>query len=1158
MGLLKVAGASQLLMLAAAAAQAPTLPAQQRQPRPSGSVDSQLAGQQQQQAQSAGLGSAATAAAAAAGKHAKVSEQLLKAVALLPDKVRLSFANIWVELLQLLWVWHVHPAVHMLYFLPATQPLALHLLLLPIICLQVKVGFAGIKLMQPAAADASMQALLGLPLLTGSVGAITMGASSCPRPAAVRTGEKLLSLSLAVGPVQLSTAAGVKATSSSSGQADSSRQSVAEFSIKGITAAVDVMRAVEGAGGSSEPPGKRGPLHAGLQQRQQRQQLKVVCSCQVLEQIQLQLHAHQVPDFVHSVQLLQRSLQELKQRRQEAAAAAETAAAAALKPSPEEQERLLPRMGSLSPTLSLSALPRPDTPTLGTPTSNTPHSSMQSPSVAAEAPAAAGGPTSSQLDSAAAATPASPLAVAMQQRLSSFMKGGSTAGDSSLLLEVAAAAGAGVSVGVMDSSAAVITWLTIKQLDASGSLEWLPAATASTSFSFGRKQEVAAPTADAVQLAAVAKLQQLAVRVAASNAAAAGARQAMHQLLLLDAVELRAGSSDSTSTSTTDNAAAAALGPAAPLALDLTVLAGQLALAPSSECLQPLLQLAQQAYFVPSKQRSIARLQPAFSSGVWSIPASPSKPKKKSSKPKAVVVAAVDVVLQSMALTYAAALPVVAEYAKPAAVEATFKGVKSQLRVALGPLQLSMQPQQQQLAASLQRLQFGYETSGPISPSLPAHQSVELLSMQGVEFRRYLRPNLQLLKVATQQIRSDVHIDAALAAAGMADEALQLLAACAQQLQARHAAAMQAAAAQAAAQAGLLAAAAAAAGNISTPAAAPLPINPVERLDSFSFLAAGDLPSPVTPAPQDSAGSPLKLASSVGEVQQQFGGLPPMSRSSCSGALPPQQQQQKPVLALEARLQDVAVQLSVCDRDALQVQLELVKYSSVLEQAVLEKLRFSINERSVVQIPHLALHQLPGWLPPGAAAAAAACSMQRSSSPLFGSSLDAAAGQPPSHMQQQQYDCGASTESIRYFDDGGVQSWQSIDDPVPSASLGSRRPANLKDPALYNRQAARQQAARERCKVPAEAAALNTSSSSSNASSSSSNASSGISFGRSNDGAAAAGSSAAAAAGALLGFEVYAERVLLGIPHDEAPGRIIVVCETWAKAVKPVSAALCR
>jgi hypothetical protein len=1046
----------------------------------------------------------------------------------------------------------------MCYVAVESQSPALHHPLFTFVCgVQIKLGFAGLKLMPPAAAaDAGMQALLGLPLLSGSVGAISMGASSCPRPAAVRTGEKLLSLSLAVGPVQLA-AGGAKAnSSSSSGQADSSRQQAAEFSIKGINAAVDVLRAVEGAGSSSETPGKRGPLHAGLQQRQQRQQLKAVCSCQVLEQVQVQLHAHQVPGFVHSVQLLQHSLQELKQRRQEAATAAATAAAAAAKPSSEEQERLLPRMGSLSPTVSLSALPRPDTPTLGTPTSGTPLAStqqlagLQSPSVAAEATAAAGGLTSSHLDSAsAAATPASPLAVAMQQRLSSFMKGGSPAGDSSLVLEVAAAAGAGFSVEVFDSSAAVITWLSIQQLDASGNLEWLPAATTSTSFSFGRKQEAAAPAAGAIQLGAVAKLQQLAVRVAASGAAAAGARQAMHQLLLLDAVELRAGSSDSSNTSSTDNAAAAAATPAAPVALDLTVLAGQLTLAPSSECLQPMLQLAQQAYFVPSRQRSIPRLQPAFSSGVWSAPASPSKPSKKSRKPKATVVAAVDGVLQSLMITYTAALPVVTEYAKSAAAEAAFKGLKSQLRIALGPLQLSMQPQQQQLAASLQRLQVGYETTGPVSPSLPAHQSVELLSMQGVEFRRYLRPNLQLLKVAMQQIRSDVHIDAALAAAGMADEALQLLAASAQQLQARHAAAMQAAAAQAAAQAGLLAAAAAAGGNISAPAAAPLPINPVERLDSFSFLAAGDLPSPVTPVARDSAGSPLKLASSVGDAQQPFGGLPPMSRSSCTGALPPQQQQQKPVLALEARLQDVAVQLSVCDKDALQVQLELVKYSSVLEQAVLEKLRFSINERSVVQIPHLALHQLPGWLPPGAAAAAAACSMQRSSSPLCGSSLDAAAGQPPSHMQQQQqqYDCSASTESIRYFDDGGVQSWQSIDDPVPSASLGSRRPANLKDPALYQRQAARQQAARERCKVPAEAAAPNTSSS---------YASSGISFGRSNDGAAAAGSSAAAGAGALLGFEVYAERVLLGIPHDEAPGRIIVVCETWAKAVKPVSVAL--
>ncbi|KAF6265366.1 hypothetical protein COO60DRAFT_1041525 [Scenedesmus sp. NREL 46B-D3] len=246
-----------------------------------------------------------------------------------------------------------------------------------------------------------------------------------------------------------------------------------------------------------------------------------------------------------------------------------------------------------------------------------------------------------------------------------------------------------------------------------------------------------------------------------------------------------------------------------------------------------------------------------------------------------------------------------------------------------------MQPQQQQLAASLQRVQVGYETIGPTSLSLPAHQSVEVLSLQGVEFRRYLRPNLQLLKVAAQQVRSDVHIDAALAAAGMADEALQLLAACAQQLQARHPGATQAAAAQAAAQAGLLAAAAAAAGTMHIPAATPLPSNQVQRLDSFSFLAAADLPSPVTPVARGSAVSPLMLAPSVGEALQP-GGLPPMSRRSCTGALPPeQQQQQQLVLAVEARLQDVAVQLSVCERDALQVQLELVKYSSVLEQLCL-------------------------------------------------------------------------------------------------------------------------------------------------------------------------------------------------------------------------------
>jgi hypothetical protein len=83
--MLKVAGASQLLMLAAAAAQAPAVPAQQRQARASSSLDSPLAGQQEQQQ----LQATKAAAQAAAGKHAKVLEQLLKAIALLPDKVRL-------------------------------------------------------------------------------------------------------------------------------------------------------------------------------------------------------------------------------------------------------------------------------------------------------------------------------------------------------------------------------------------------------------------------------------------------------------------------------------------------------------------------------------------------------------------------------------------------------------------------------------------------------------------------------------------------------------------------------------------------------------------------------------------------------------------------------------------------------------------------------------------------------------------------------------------------------------------------------------------------------------------------------------------------------------------------------------------------------------
>lgn len=1016
-----------------------------------------------------------------------------------------------------------------------------------------------------------------------------MGTSSCQRPAAVRPGEKLLNVSLAVGPLQFAAAAG-----SSSDEGESSAPQAASFHIAGITVAADLAKAVDGA--STENTGKHGPLRAALllhQQKQQRQQLTATCRCKIVNQVQLQLHAHQVASFVKAVQLLQLSLQKLQSRRDAAAtAAAAAAAAAAVEPSPEEQENLLPRMGSISPTISFPLGSRPETPILGatTPSLGTPQASgpagWQSPAGQASggAAAAAVATSSSRPGDPAAGpagqAPASPLAAAMQQKLSSLRRGAAAQDYVSLVMDATAVTESGVSVEVLDSRAAVATWLSVQQLEGSVSLEWSPSSTAAATASSGStnssnsKQQNLAAAPVAVSLGAALKLQQLAVRVAAKDpsaagcvpsSAVAGSKQSMHQLLLLDVVDVRANSIEQSDSTRASNQGS-------PVALEVAVAAGQLQVAPNSSCLQPLLHLAEEAYVpAPSATNASTSVHQAYTVAMLSSSSPlPSQAKKtKTNKPKHVLVSAVDVVLRSLAFTYTSDLPVIAGHANAAAAAAAAaKGIQSQLRVALASLQVCLQPAQQQLAASLQQLQLGYQTLGPTGPGLPAQQSVELLQMQGVEFRQYMRTNLQLLKAAAQQVRSDVHIDAAVAGAGMAEAALQQVAGWAQQLQRRHAATEMTAAEQQAAVAAVVAAAVGTSSSCSSPVA----LAPLESQLSFTTLATAKLLSPVQ---ADFRGLPFKGAAAAAEPGE---GLPPVSRSSCAGFVPVvQAPQHKPVLALEARLQDVAVQLSVCEKDALLVQMELVKYSSVLEQAVVEKLHFSINERSVVQIPHLAVHRLPGWLPPGVAAAAAACTSERSSSPVFGSSVEvasaaaaAAPGRGAGHKlwyagpcelkgsagsfsaPQQQFDCGASTESVRFFDDGGVQSWQSIDDPIPSASLGSRRPATSKDAGLYQRQAARQQAARERCKVPAAATAAGSVSSLSGSTA----AAGSFSFSHSNGSAANGAAVASSAAGVLLSFEVYAERILFSIPHDEAPGRIILVTETWAKAVKQVSGCL--
>lgn len=139
-----------------------------------------------------------------------------------------------------------------------------------------------------------------------------------------------------------------------------------------------------------------------------------------------------------------------------------------------------------------------------------------------------------------------------------------------------------------------------------------------------------------------------------------------------------------------------------------------------------------------------------------------------------------------------------------------------------------------------------------------------------------------------------------------------------------------------------------------------------------------------------------------------------------------------------------------------------------------------------------------------------------------------------------------------------------LDSPLPCSSLGSLRPSADADPALYQRQAARQAAGRERCKAPLAAAGHMAGPDCSGAgdgtaagAAASRGGKSSISFSRSNECAKGPTAGAddgadAAAAGAVICLDVYAERVLVSVPHDEGPGRIIVVTETWAKAVKEV------
>lgn len=1115
---------------------------------------------------------------------------------------------------------------------------------------KVKVSIAGAQLLPAKPVAQQRSSLLQLPVLTGSLGAVSLAASSCQKPSAAKPGSKLLSLSLAVGQLELAAAgpsgpteagsgAGVGGAGTNAGTAGS-RSAAAVLTFPGLSGSLTLAKVPAGsaslqsgsragsrAGGGSSSSGREGlrlrqrlgSSEQGQQHQQQQQQqsqhcvLKATCTCKLVQQPQLQLHAAHLPPLLTSVQLLQASLKELKAQ-QQAAASATRSGVSAEDAAADDQ---LPE-ATLSPAVSLSSLPRPDTPSLTTPCLS-PSPRPPSPADAAAAAAVAADQVTTGQAAGAGSDPAAAAAAGSEdvsglsrglasfgsgvlQRLPSkllFGGGGGQMQDAQLALvaELAIATDAGVSVEVTDAGGDVALWLTVQEVDAGAAAEW-PPATSSSSSRWRRQPQQVPADAGTLQLSAHAMLQQLVVSVApglenapdtssSKSLSSGSAHLPLHKLLLLDSASLQVSSADEAAedepTTTTSSSsgpqqqvetAGAAAGQAGgsrqPIPLQVSALAGQVQVAASVSVLQPLLALVEPLYLPVAKQPAAA------GSSVLGDPLSAApttKGPKKPKKAKRVVLTAVEVQLQSCELSLSHRLSAGSAFATEAAKQAAAAGgMQTRLLLAVSGLQLSVLPLQQQLGASVEQLQVGYTTQ--CAHAAGPEQSVELLLLKAAHIRQYQLQGLLLLKVAVQQLRSDNHVDVVLGGVEVASAVLQQVLSTAQQLQARHASAAAAATVRQSAAAAVVAAATARdpqaaqqAADVASAAASALDDQGLVRGDSFSALAV----QPILDGLKND-GDEDEDEAVAGESQQHQSGsaaLPPaavrLGSSSGSASFLRKQSKQKPLLALEAQLCDVAVQLSVCEQDALLVQMDQLNFSSVLEQAVITKLRFAINGRSIIQVPHAAVHQVPGWLPPGvtAAAVAAAAAAQSDSD-----------GSMPQADPASSMGASASWQDLAGSADAGgaagagamTASLAFLNIPAPCSSLGSRRPAPEADHALYQRQAARQQAGRERCKVPGEQATGSSSEASDRAAGArggGSSSKSGLSFSHCSSsgrgttpaagGGVAQGSAATStAASAVISLDVFAERVLFSVPHDEAPGRIIVVCETWAKAVKEV------
>jgi hypothetical protein len=705
----------------------------------------------------------------------------------------------------------------------------------------------------------------------------------------------------------------------------------------------------------------------------------------------------------------------------------------------------------------------------------------------------------------------------------------------------------GVNVEMADASSEICHWLCLTTLEgtAAGSM--------------------ATAGGPAASLHAGLQARQLAVRCRpAVEAPSAASPQLLVKLLTLDTVDLCVSSAEEEAAPATaageaegEGAAAAAATPVVrqEVPLLLSVSANALVVAASQALLQPLAQLAMTVVGSQPPRRSskTAGGADAAAGGGDAFALAPPPP-PKIRKPKVFKLASIGAALQSLRCSYTAPLPVLPAFGTagdasvpPPPCDPSAAAVSIELAAA-GVKLTAQLPPRKLLTASLQLLTLDSRTVGTGKGGSPAAgaaaadhplQSCRLLQLGSLEARLHDRPAMQLVKVFCGQLHSHVHVDAVLAPLGAVVTLLQSAADAKQ----RAAAALSSSSADGAAVGS---------GRRASPAPPPCP---------------SPTPPPATP----------------------FAARPPRP-SAPSGS--PSRRLRRP-LHFEGRLQDLSASVSVCESDSIQLDIQLLKASSVLEQAVVERLAAGMSGRDVVVVNHLTVgvlraplasqpglqqqqqqQQQPDAWSPGRDSSVASPGRGPGGFSGYAGAAEAA-GAPRQLLRpapaQAQHGVWACVDGVRLYEDGGPQTGASVDDALPSSGLGSRRGPGARDAAARRRQEARQAAARDRCCVPAGTVHIAPPPPSSASSWSQQYAGAGASPSPVKTAAAAGGeaggamgapdpvaagstaaAAAAAAAGGILSLDVYAEHAVFSVPHDQSIGRLIVVAETWSKAVKQV------